>query len=95
LNHPKISDSLRNLVAKIAKEHIGGLAGLFVNPDKIFESIRSGILEYLSQPDNCQTLAAMGIEHGEKMLDRRICDLGESLNRLPYGKERQTPQKRR
>jgi len=83
LSNPKVTESGRDLIAKIAKEHVGGLAGLFVNPDKIFESMRTGVIDYLGLPENYQTLFSLVSEHGSKLLDWRICDITQKLSSLP------------
>ena len=83
LNIPQVNESGRALIAKIAKDHIGGLVGMFVNPDKIFESIRAGIIDYFNEPDNLDALAQIVSEYSERIMDWRVCDVGQKIASLP------------
>ncbi|MCL2016880.1 MAG: DUF445 family protein [Defluviitaleaceae bacterium] len=68
-NIPKISEYLRNLeyprldeegptlVKNLINEHVGKLAGMFLDPKKIYFSMKDGLLEYLSDEDNLLTIA--------------------------------------
>ncbi|MCL2170710.1 MAG: DUF445 family protein [Defluviitaleaceae bacterium] len=87
LSNPKVDEALRELLAKIIKEHVGGLAGLFVNPDKIFASIRKGITDYLNEPANCKALAAFVLARGEGFLEYRLSDIAPKLSALPINLE--------
>ncbi|MCL2416199.1 MAG: DUF445 family protein, partial [Defluviitaleaceae bacterium] len=63
LNRPTVDNFLRELISKIAKEHIGGIVGLFINVDKIYDSIRAGLLDYITNPENCRIIADTLIEY--------------------------------
>ncbi|MDR2183798.1 MAG: DUF445 family protein [Clostridiales bacterium] len=52
LEDERVDARLRELVGKIAKESTGGILGLFVNADKIYESIVKNLLEYLDDLEN-------------------------------------------
>lgn len=52
LSDNRLDKRLRELVGKIAKENAGGLLGMFVNEDKIYNSIVENVLEYLEDKGN-------------------------------------------
>jgi len=52
LSDDRVDTRLRQLVNKIAKENASGLLGLFVNGDKIYDSITQNLLKYLDDKQN-------------------------------------------
>ena len=52
LQDENIDTRLRKLVAQIAKENAGGLLSIFVNSDKIYDSITQNLLKYLDDKEN-------------------------------------------
>ena len=48
----RVDARLRELVGKIAKENASGLLGLFVNGDKIYDSIVQNLMKYLDDVQN-------------------------------------------
>ena len=79
----KIDTKLRDLVGKIAKENApGGILGLFVNTDKIYNSIVHNLLEYLENPTN----HAVAYEKLEELIDKtKNKQINELLNGLNGG----------
>lgn len=47
LEHPTGEQLLRKTVTKIVKDNAKGLLGIFINPDKIYDNITEGLLEFL------------------------------------------------
>ena len=54
--YPQIDEKLREFTEKVISENVKGLAGMFISPMKVYNSIKSGITEYLSDQDNQQQL---------------------------------------
>ena len=54
--HPQLDESLLNLTAKVIGENVSGFAKLFITPEKVYESIKTGISEHLSDPENACTI---------------------------------------
>jgi len=50
--HPKLDEALAAFTQKIIDENVSKLAGLFVSKGKIYESIKTNLFEYLSNPEN-------------------------------------------
>jgi len=50
--HPKLDEALAGFTQKIIDENISKLAGLFVSKGKIYESIKTNLFEYLTNPEN-------------------------------------------
>lgn len=50
--NPELDVQGPELVKKIINEHVGKLAGMFLDPAKIYSSIKDGILDYISQEEN-------------------------------------------
>jgi len=44
-------------VKTLIQENVGKLAGMFLDPGKIYVSIKEGIIDYLSQEENLETIA--------------------------------------
>lgn len=55
LDDPRVDSRLRGLATKIIKENAGGLLGIFVKPDKIYNNIKENLLEYLRSTE-CHAL---------------------------------------
>lgn len=45
------------LIKKLINEHVGRLAGMFLDPEKIYGSIKEGLVDYLSQEENLEIIA--------------------------------------
>ena len=50
--HPEIDAKLAELTYKIIDENIGTLASMFISKEKIYTSIKSNLLAYLTNPEN-------------------------------------------
>ena len=50
--YPLLDEKLRSLTENVIRENVGGIAGMFIKPDKIYRSIKSGMHEYLSDTEN-------------------------------------------
>ena len=50
--YPLLDEKLKGLTEKVINENVGGLAGIFVSPEKVYNSIKTGITEHLSNEDN-------------------------------------------
>ena len=69
---PATDDALRELVAKIVKQNAGGLMGMFVKPDKIYQSIQVGLLEYLDNRENQAEIAIKLHSFVDNFLERNV-----------------------
>ena len=63
---------LRELVGKIAKDNASGLLGLFVNGDKIYDSIVQNLLKYLDDTKNHDLIYDKLSAFIDKMLAREL-----------------------
>jgi uncharacterized membrane protein YheB (UPF0754 family) len=57
-DNPAMEEWLVGMVKKIIQEHVGRFAGLFLDAEKIYASIKEGLFEYLSAPGNQALLLA-------------------------------------
>lgn len=73
--------TLRNLTKKVIHDNIGTIAGLFINSDKVFESIRSSLIEYLRSPENQAEIRERLYVYAESIYSISISDL---LEKLPH-----------
>ena len=51
LDDPSVDTTLRGFVSKIIKDNVSGIMGVFVKPDKIYDSIKENLVKSLSQAD--------------------------------------------
>ncbi|MCL2501213.1 MAG: DUF445 family protein [Defluviitaleaceae bacterium] len=49
---PELDKNLAELTRNIIKENVSGLASMFVNKDKVYASIKEGLVKYLSDGTN-------------------------------------------
>ncbi|MCL2397066.1 MAG: DUF445 family protein [Defluviitaleaceae bacterium] len=79
LADPRADAALRQVVAKIVKENATGLMSLFVNSDKIYNSIAEGLLEYLDNEESqailLEKLCVFVDEFGEKELREKWLEI--------------------
>ena len=45
------------LIKKVINEHVGRLAGMFLDPEKIYASMKEGLVDFLSQEENLEGIA--------------------------------------
>ncbi|MCL2855611.1 MAG: DUF445 family protein [Defluviitaleaceae bacterium] len=57
LQHPTGEQFLRQTITKIVKDNAKGLVGMFINPDKIYNNITEGLLEFLESEAGQAVLA--------------------------------------
>ena len=50
--HPQLDAKLAEFTYKIIDENVGKIAGMFISKEKIYASIKSGAIGYLTNPDN-------------------------------------------
>ena len=55
-NYPELDEKLKGFTEKVINENVGGFARMFVMPDKVYESIKNGLTEHLSEADNQQLI---------------------------------------
>jgi len=68
--HPRLDAEGPEFVKKLIQEHVGKLAGIFLDHNKIYASMKEGLAEYLSQEENL-ALVADKIDEG---IDRILND---------------------
>ncbi|MCL2573676.1 MAG: DUF445 family protein [Defluviitaleaceae bacterium] len=68
----RVDARLRELVSKIVKDNAGGLLGLFVNPDKIYESIVQNLLKYLDDKENHELICEKLVTFIDNTLDKEV-----------------------
>lgn len=76
----ELNNKLKEIVKKIIEENIGGFAGLFLNSDKIYESIKNNIIINIRDSEN-QT--AIGIKIFEYISSYQNKKLEEMYNDIP------------
>jgi len=77
----RVDARLRELVNKIAKENASGLLGLFVNGDKIYDSITQNLLKYLDDAENHALVYEKLSAFIDGMLDKELAWLVGKLKR--------------
>jgi len=65
LDHPKWGEFLHKTTTKIIKENTKGILGVFVNPDKIYNSLTKSLIEFLQSEDGQATIT----QHIERVID--------------------------
>ena len=78
--YPSLDEKLKEFTEKIINENIGGFAGMFISPEKVYNSIKSGLTEYLSDQNNQQQLkekilAFVDSEFISDMLAEKVLDV--------------------
>ena len=81
LADPRANTRLRELTARIVKENAGGFMGIFVKPDKIYNSIADGLLEYLESEENQALLADKFAAVVDDFMARDAAWLAEKIKR--------------
>ncbi len=57
LEKPEVDFKLKDFVSDILLKTVGGFAGIFINTSKVYDNIKSGIRDYLSEEENVKQLA--------------------------------------
>ena len=55
--HPRLEAEGPEMVKKLINEHVGKIAGMFLDANKIYESIKEGLFEFLAQEENIEMIA--------------------------------------
>jgi len=55
--HPRLEAEGPEMVKKLINEHVGKLAGMFLDANKIYASIKEGLLDFLAQEENIEMIA--------------------------------------
>lgn len=79
-NNDNINQRLSELVKNVVEDNIGAFAGLFVNTDKIYISIRNSLLSYIRNIEN-QTI--IGLKIFEKLSIYQNRSFLEIYNKIP------------
>jgi len=77
----RVDAQLRRLVAKMVKENANGLMGLFVNADKIYDSITQNLLKYLDDAENHTLIYEKICAFADDWLDKEIGQLAGKLDK--------------
>ncbi|MCL2376196.1 MAG: DUF445 family protein [Defluviitaleaceae bacterium] len=77
----RVDARLRELVAKIVKENANGFMGLFVNADKIYDSIAQNLLKYLDDAENQALIYEKIVAFVDGYLDKEIGQLTDKLDK--------------
>jgi uncharacterized membrane protein YheB (UPF0754 family) len=77
----RVDARLRELVGKIAKENATGILGLFVNGDKIYNSIVQNLLKYLEDDQNHGLICEKLDEFIDNVMDKELGWLISKMNR--------------
>jgi len=75
LDDSNTDTALRGLTEKLVKNNAGGLLGLFVKSDKIYDNIRDGLLERLATPEGQAAIAAKIEGWLDNLLEMNITNL--------------------
>lgn len=54
---PRLDEQGPEVVKLLIQEHVGKLAGIFLDSNKIYNSVKEGMLDYLSQEENLEIIA--------------------------------------
>ena len=94
--YPLVEEKLKELTEKIINENIGGFAGMFISPEKVYNSIKDGIAQHLSDQGNQEllkekVLAMASSDFINNMLAEKVLDvnLRDALSSLAI-KEKHT-----
>ena len=86
--YPFLDNKLMKLTEKVINESVGGLARVFISSEKVYKSVKAGIAQHLSDPDNQQEIKGIILRLPsdfvndiltEKMLDVNIRDVITSI----------------
>jgi len=77
----RVDAQLRRLVGKIVKENANGLMGLFVNADKIYDSITQNLLKYLDDEENHALIYEKICTFTDDLLDKEVGQLAGKLDK--------------
>jgi uncharacterized membrane protein YheB (UPF0754 family) len=66
LEHPEWEKFLRQIVAKLIKENTSSFVGIFLNPDKIYDSLSKNLMENLKSEEGQKVMQ----EYLDKAIDR-------------------------
>jgi len=81
LDDKAIDAALRGVAEKVVKANAGGLLGLFVRPNKIYDSVRDGLLEHLDSAHGQAALADKLCGRLDMLLDKDASSLADKLTR--------------
>ena len=85
LDDDRIDARLRELVGKIAKENTGGILGLLINGDKIYDSIVINLLKYLEDAQNHVLIYDKLDVFIDNAMDK---ELGRLVSKMNFGQGR-------
>ena len=60
--HPLIDSKLAGLTEKVVKDSVKGFAGLFVSHEKVYKSIKEGIVNHLSIEENIERIKVNAVD---------------------------------
>ena len=50
--YPHLNEKLKDFTEKVINKNVSGLAGMFISPEKVYASIKTGVTEHLSDQAN-------------------------------------------
>lgn len=75
-----VDNKLRKLTSTVIEENVGKIAGLFINGDKIYESIKSGLIKYLSSEENQVIITVKIFDFLDNMSQKEV---KEVIDKIP------------
>ena len=82
----QLDEQASEWLKKLIQEHVGRLAGMFLDHQKIYNSMKDGIVDYLSQEENIDFLSERIEEILERFLDSDSEHLKKALNSSAFEK---------
>ena len=78
-SHPELDIKLNELTHKIIDENINALLSIFIDKNKVYESIKEGVIDYFSAPENQNSLTLKTWAFIDKSLDKPISGFMSAL----------------
>lgn len=78
-NNTELDNKLREITKKIIEENVNGLAGLFLNTDKIYESIKNNIILNIKNAENQNMIGLKIFEYISSYQNKQISEIYEKL----------------
>ncbi len=76
---PVIRDKCKEMLVEFVHSHVGKLAMMFVNTDKIYDSVLQALHKYLEEPMHQKEVMDGILRFVHTIMEQRICDLIEKL----------------
>jgi len=78
--HPRLDEKGAEFIRKLIQEHVGRFAGMFLDPDKIYKSMKEGLATYLSEEENLEIISAKIDEGIDNFLGKNFLESADTVD---------------